>query len=270
MSDWPTVAFLGTPAVAEVTLRALHGAGVPIAVVVSAADKRRGRGGATQPSPVKAAALELGLPVTADPDDVMASGAGLGVVVAYGRIIKPHLLAAMPMVNLHFSLLPRWRGAAPVERAILAGDERTGVCLMEVAEGLDEGGVYASAETDVDDKTLDALRVELVGLGNDLLLAALRDGLGEAAPQVGEVTYAHKLTPEERHIDWSQPREQILRVIRLGDAWTTFRGKRIKILDARRDGDGIVPVIVQPEGRGAMAYDSWRNGTRPAADEWFG
>ena len=95
---------------------------------------------------MKAAAIELGLPVTHDIDDLLATDAELGVVVAYGRIIKPHVLAALPMVNVHFSLLPRWRGAAPVERAILAGDETTGVCIMDVEETLDTGGVYACRE----------------------------------------------------------------------------------------------------------------------------
>ena len=95
------------------------------------------------PSPVKAAALELGLPVTDRVDDVIDAGAELGVVVAYGRLIRPHVLAAVPMVNVHFSLLPRWRGAAPVERAILAGDTVTGVCIMDVADELDAGDVYA-------------------------------------------------------------------------------------------------------------------------------
>ena len=136
--------YLGTPALAVAPLRALHAAGYDIPLVVSAPDRRRGRGGATMPSPVKAAALELGLDVTADPDDVLDVDADLGVVVAYGRLIKPHLLEALPFVNLHFSLLPRWRGAAPVERAILAGDDVTGVCLMAVEEDLDTGGVYAS------------------------------------------------------------------------------------------------------------------------------
>src|SRR5437763_6431275 len=104
------------------TLRALVAAGHDVALVVTAADKRRGRGGALLPSPVKAAALELGLPVTDKVDDVIDAGADLGVVVAFGRLIKPHVLAALPMVNIHFSLLQRWRGAAPLERAILAGD----------------------------------------------------------------------------------------------------------------------------------------------------
>src|SRR5439155_5015611 len=117
--------------------------GHDIRLVVTRADKRRGRGSALVPSPVKAAATELGLPVTASIDDVIDAGAELGVVVAYGRIIKPHVLDVLPMVNIHFSLLPRWRGAAPVERAILAGDEVTGVCVMALEEGLDTGPVYA-------------------------------------------------------------------------------------------------------------------------------
>jgi methionyl-tRNA formyltransferase len=270
LSELPTVVFLGTPAVAETTLRALNSAGVPISLVLTAPDKRRGRGSATQPSPVKAAAVELGLAVTHDPADVLSIDADFGVVVAYGRLIKAPLLAKMPFVNLHFSLLPRWRGAAPVERAILAGDERTGVCLMEVSEGLDEGGVYAMAETEVGTKTLDELRAELVGLGDELLLTALRDGFGEPEPQVGEVVYAHKLTVEDRRIDWQASPAQTLAVIRLGDAWTTFRGKRVKVIEAVLDEAGrVAPVTVQPEGKGPMAFDAWRNGTRPAPGEWF-
>ena len=138
--------FLGTPDMAVPPLRALVDAGHEVVLVVTRADKRRGRGGATTPSPVKAAALELGLTVTHQVDDVLGAaeqGAELGVVVAFGQIIKPHVLAALPMINLHFSLLPRWRGAAPVERAMLAGDDLTGVCVMRVEEGLDTGGVYA-------------------------------------------------------------------------------------------------------------------------------
>ncbi len=154
-------------------LRALVAAGFDVALVVTRPDKRRGRRGDLSPSPVKAAAVELGLPVSHDVDDVLGTGADLGVVVAFGRIIKPHVLAALPMVNLHFSLLPRWRGAAPVERAILAGDERTGVCVMEVVDELDAGGVYRRAEVPVGDRTADELRAELVAVGTDLLVDTL-------------------------------------------------------------------------------------------------
>ena len=111
--------YLGTPGMAVPPLRALVAAGFDIALVVSRPDKRRGRGSATAPSPVKAAALDLGLPVTSSVDDALTVGADLGVVVAFGRIIAVRVLAELPMVNLHFSLLPRWRGAAPVERALL-------------------------------------------------------------------------------------------------------------------------------------------------------
>jgi methionyl-tRNA formyltransferase len=141
---------------------------------------------------------------------------------------------------------------------------------MEVTEGLDEGGVFARAETDVDDKTLDELRGELVDLGNGLLLDALRDGFGEPEPQVGEAVYAHKLTADDRRIDWARPAAEVLRVVRLGGAWTTFRGKRVRILGAEVDEAGRpVPSEVQPEGKGSMPFDAWRNGAQPAPGEWF-
>ena len=139
--------YLGTPEMAVPSLRALVDAGHEIVLVVTGVDKRRGRGGDLSPSPVKAAALELGLPVSHDVDDVLdvveRRGAELGVVVAFGRIIKPHVLEAVPMINGHFSLLPRWRGAAPVERALLAGDEVTGVWVRALEETLVTGVVYA-------------------------------------------------------------------------------------------------------------------------------
>jgi len=223
------LAYLGTPQLAVPPLRALVEAGWDVGLVVSAPDRRRGRGSALAPSPVKSAALDLGLPVADDPDALLDAACDLGVVVAYGRIIRPHLLERMPFVNLHVSLLPRWRGAAPIERAVLVGDERTGVCLMAVEEGLDTGGVYARAETDVDRKSVEDLRSELIDAGTELLLDALTNGFGEPEPQVGEVTYAEKLRPEELHIDWSAPAEQVDRVVRVGGAWTTVGGRRLKV-----------------------------------------
>lgn len=124
-------------------LQDLVAAGHDIALCVTRPDRRRGRGGAVTPSPVKEAALDLGVPISHEMEDVAEAGVELAVVVAYGRIIPVTLLERVPMVNLHFSLLPRWRGAAPVERAILAGDRETGVCLMQLEEGLDTGPVYA-------------------------------------------------------------------------------------------------------------------------------
>jgi methionyl-tRNA formyltransferase len=273
------IVYLGTPDMAVPPLRALVEAGHEIVLVVTRADKRRGRGSALSPSPVKAVAVELGLPVSHDVDDVLTAvsrdGAELGVVVAFGQIIKPHVLDVLPMVNLHFSLLPRWRGAAPVERAILAGDETTGVCVMALEEGLDTGGVYARREVPIGpETTATELREALVDAGTSLLVdtlaAPLADWIGHPEPQVGEVTYAAKFTASDFEIDWSKPIDDIHRLIRVGGAWTTFRGKRLKINAARLDDGVLLPTTVQPEGKSPMSFDSWRNGARPTADELFG
>ncbi len=135
--------FFGTPAVAVPFLDALVEAGHEIPLVVTRADKRRGRGGSVSPSPVKAAAQCHDLPVSHRIEDALEVGADAGIVVAFGRLIRPPLLDELPLLNVHFSLLPRWRGAAPVERAILAGDAKTGVCLMQIEEELDAGPVFA-------------------------------------------------------------------------------------------------------------------------------
>ena len=262
--------YLGTPTMAVPPLEALVSAGHEVALVVTGVDKRRGRGSDTSPSPVKAAAGRLGLRVTHDVDDVLAVDADLGVVVAFGKIIKPHVLAGLPMVNLHFSLLPRWRGAAPVERALLQGDPVTGVCVMAVEEGLDTGGVYSRAEVSIgDNTTADELRAELVTIGTRLLVDTLRDGLGVAELQHGTATYAMKIDPAELRIDWSQPVAQTHRLIRLGGAWTTFRGARFKIHAADLIDGQIVPTVVQPEGKPRMSHEAWRNGARPSDDERF-
>ncbi len=262
--------YLGTPEMAVLPLEALVAAGHEVALVVTRPDTRRGRGSGTSPSPVKAAAERLGLPVSHEVDDVLAVGAELGVVVAYGRIVKPHVLAEIPMVNLHFSLLPRWRGAAPVERALLAGDDTTGVCVMAVEEGLDTGGVYARTEVPIGSTTTsDDLRRQLVADGTRLLVKTLAEGLGTPEPQVGTPTYAAKIDTEELRIDWTRPVTDIDRLIRLGGAWTTFRGGRFKIHAAHVVDGEIVPSVVQPEGKPRMDADAWRNGARPAADEWF-
>ncbi len=280
--------FLGTPEVAVPPLRALVADGHDVRLAVTRADKRRGRGSALMPSPVKAAAQELGLPVTDKIDDVLDAGAELGVVVAFGRLIKPHVLAAVPMVNVHFSLLPRWRGAAPLERAILAGDTETGVCLMKLEEGLDTGPVYKCRSLSIGpEETADELRARLVDAGTELLIESLRTGLGTPTPQEGEPTYAEKIDPAEHHIDWDAPAAAVHRVIRVGDAWTTFRGKRLKILRARLSSNGLAPgqidgvrvgagdgaielVQVQPEGKAVMAAADWRNGAQPKPGERLG
>jgi methionyl-tRNA formyltransferase len=276
-------------------LRALVADGHEVAMVVTQPDRRRGRGGELTPSPVKAAATELGLPVTDRVDDVLDIGAQLGVVVAYGRLIRPHVLAVLPMINLHFSLLPRWRGAAPVERAILAGDEWTGVCVMGLEEGLDTGPIYACQEVPIRaEQTAEELRAELVSLGTDLLVRLLREGLPEPRPQEGQPTYAAKLEPEDHHLDWTRPAAELHRVVRLGQAWTTFRGRRLRVLRARlgsgdADGSDLTPgevdpntlhvgtgngtlqlVEVQAEGRAAQPAAAWRNGARLHPGERLG
>ena len=279
------LAFLGTPDAAVPPLRALVEAGHEVELVVTRADKRRGRGSSLTPSPVKAAALELGLPVTTDVDAVLGRDLDLGVVVAFGRIIKPHVLAELRMVNVHFSLLPRWRGAAPVERAVLAGDAETGVCLMEVAEGLDEGGVYAQERTPVGpEETVDELRQRLVEIGTRLLVERLDAGLGDPVPQQGEITYATKLAPEELHLDWHEPAARCHARVRLGRAWTEFAGGRLRVTRATLgrggpagepgevdadltvacgDGRRLQLLEVQPAGRNPMPATAWANGARP-------
>jgi len=286
--------YLGTPEMAVAPLRALHEAGHDIALVVTQPDKRRGRGGATSPSPVKVLASELGIPVSHDVDDVIATGAELGVVVAFGRLIKPHVLDAVPMINVHFSLLPRWRGAAPVERALLAGDAETGVCIMDVDVTLDTGAVYAEEAIPIrETDTADDLRERLVEVGTELLVDVVgQDPLPTPTPQVGEPTYADKFSPEDWELDWSEPAVQIGRWVRAGHAWTTFRGKRLRVLTAAvvdtptdvpapgalgDDGAtigtgsaGLRLERVQPEGKGPMTWRDFANGARPEPGETFG
>lgn len=281
-------------------LRALVAAGHDVALCVTRPDRRRGRGGHATPSPVKETALELGLPVSHDMKDLAGLGSELAVVVAFGRIIPVSVLERLPMVNVHFSLLPRWRGAAPVERAILAGDPETGVCLMQVEEGLDTGAVYAVRTVPLDDDvTLTELRSRLVAVASALLVDMLKDGLEglpEPEPQHGDVTVAEKISKEDLHLDWSEAAVQLHRVVRLEHAWTTFRDKRLGVLEAavaselevrtsEKDhaqpgslhgalvatGEGFLELRrVQPESRSPMSADEWLRGVRPAVSERLG
>lgn len=283
------IVFFGTPEMAVAPLEALVAEGFDIGLVVTRPDKRRGRGATLTPSPVKAAAQRLLIPVSHDVADALDIGADLGVVVAFGQLIREPVLQRLPMVNLHFSLLPRWRGAAPVERALLAGDTTTGVCLMQLEVGLDTGPVLDTVEVPIgDDETADQLRNRLSVLGSRQIVDNLCRGLGTPAAQVGEATHAAKLTPAEYEIDWSQNADVVRRLIRLGRAWTTFRGKRLKVLAADHAdvsgvagtffdptticcGDGaLVLGTVQPEGRPAMDATSWSNGAHPRPGETVG
>jgi methionyl-tRNA formyltransferase len=270
------VVYLGTPDDAVPPLHALHGAGHEIALVITQPDRRRGRGGALVPSPVKAAALDLGLSVLTPVksrevvDDVRATGAELGVVAAFGQLLPTALLETLPQgfVNLHFSLLPRWRGAAPVERAILAGDAETGVCIMRVEAGLDTGPVFACERTPIGaGETAGELHARLVALGTDLLVRTV-PAVADAEPveQSGEATYAEKLTVEEFHLDPAAPADDRVRRVRAGNprpgAWIDIGGKRLKVWRAHTEDGRFVPDEVQPEGKRPMPYTAWRAGHR--------
>ncbi|MEY4130580.1 MAG: hypothetical protein RLZZ31_704 [Actinomycetota bacterium] len=294
--------YLGTPTMAVPPLEALVENGFSVELVVTRPDKRRGRGSQLLPSPVKEKAIEFGVTVTDDLDEVREVDVDLAVVVAYGRIIPTSLLELVPMVNLHFSLLPRWRGAAPVERAILAGDRMTGVCLMQVEPTLDTGAVYSHVETEIGvDETAEHLRRRLSGLGSQLLVESLRQGLKNPTTQSGETTYAEKLTSADFRIDWSSSTEQILRVVRVGNAATMFRDKNFKIHSASffdpadvsessnannavvgeivvtgsgevlvRSGDGWLHLgDVQPEGKPIRNASDWKNGAQLQSGERF-
>ncbi len=266
-----------------------------MALVVTRPDRRRERGAGASPSPVKKEAEALGIPVAHDVDAVLETGADLGVVVAYGRIVPARVLERLPMVNLHFSLLPRWRGAAPVERAILAGDEVTGVSVMALERGLDTGPIYArEAVAIAPGEHLKTLRDRLAGVGTRLLLEVLSGPLPEPEPQRGEPTYAEKLDPEALHLTWKRPATELARVVRLDRAWTTWRTRRLLVLDAEAvddeghetgtrpapgtlRGDAVVAGSgalrlrrVQPEGRAPMDAADWLRGARPVAGERLG
>lgn len=283
--DIRRIAFLGTPAIAVPTLRALEAAGYEIPLVVSGADKRRGRGKDLSPTAVKAAALELGLAVTTDVDDLLRVHAedpiDLAVVVAFGKLIRPHVLAQIPMVNTHFSPLPRWRGAAPVERALLAGDDSTAICIMTVSEGLDEGAIWAQLDVPItDEDTLYSLWESMSIDGAALMVETIQAGFTDPQEQVGEPIYARKLATEDLQLDWGRDAASLLRVVRVGNAWTTFHGDRFKIHDAEvvpstlaagaisdlvvGTGDGgLLLRTVQPAGKPRMDASAWANGAQP-------
>ncbi|MFZ4585585.1 MAG: methionyl-tRNA formyltransferase [Acidimicrobiia bacterium] len=287
------IAYFGTPRDAVPALEALaddH----DVAIVVTQPDRRRGRGSDLVPSPVKVAAIERAIPVLTPTkareviDDVRAAKVDIGVVVAFGQLLPVDLLEAAPMgfVNVHFSLLPRWRGAAPVERALLAGDPETGVDIMAMEQGLDTGAVYAEARTAITDTdTAGSLHERLVAMGTELLLHTLPT-ISSTTPteQKGEAVYADKLNVEEFAIDWSLAAVDIDRLVRAGNprpgAFTAANGKRLKVwrttladgvlapgmVDANGrvgTGDGVIVLEeVQPEGKARMSGQAWRAGVR--------
>jgi methionyl-tRNA formyltransferase len=278
--------FLGTPDAAVPALRALVRAGHDVVIVITRPDRRRGRGPELTPSPVKRAALELGLPVGHHLSEIDGSTAERGVVVAYGALIPARLLEQVPMLNVHFSLLPRWRGAAPVERAILAGDIETGVTVMSLEAGLDTGPVHLERRVEVGQKSAAQLTDELADLGARALVEVLASPelLANPTTQSGEVTYAEKLTGETFHLQPSMTRAQFSRTVRLGRAFAMVEGRRLRVDGAHEievagvaagtlgalDGEVLLGCLdgavvldrVQPEGSTPMSASAWWAGAR--------
>ena len=260
------LAFMGTPEFAVPSLAELIASGHEIVAVYSQPPKPRGRGQKLTPSPVHAFAETMGLPVFT-PASMKAPEAietfkslevDAACVVAYGQILKPEVLEAprLGCFNLHGSLLPRWRGAAPVQRAIMAGDRQTGVQIMRMSEGLDEGAILLSEILDIrPDDTAASLGERMSHIGAALwprALAAIERGAVEGTEQVGEPTYAKKITPAEARIDWSRPAAEADAHIRglspFPGAWFEVPGEdgpvRIKVLMSR-----VAPVGVGAPGQ---------------------
>lgn len=241
-----SVAFFGTPAFAVPTLDALHRSTHRVAVVVTQPDRPRARGQRVTPSPVKAYAEAHGLPVLQPTrlrdDDVMgalaATGAEIGVVAAYGKILPQRLLdwPSRGLINVHASLLPRWRGAAPIHRAVIAGDAITGVTIMRVVAALDAGPMIDRVETPIGpDETSEALETRLATLGAELLVKTVdRLALGpvEETPQDDALaTYASRVERRESQVDWMRPAAAIHNQIRGLQPWplaaVLLHGRRV-------------------------------------------
>ena len=278
--------FMGTPEFSVPTLAALLDAGHEIACVYTQPPRPAGRGKGEQKTAVHKRAEELGLEVRSprtlrDSEEqarFAALNSDIAIVAAYGLILPKAVLDAPEAgcVNVHASLLPRWRGAAPIQRAILAGDEVTGVTIMRMEEGLDTGPMLLKRETEVGHKTAGALTEELAALGADALVEWL-SAPAAPVPQPEEgVTYASKIDKSESRIDWSRTAEEIERQVRAFSpapgAWVDADGERVKLLEARvgTDASGrpgevlddclniacgtgyLRPLKVQRAGRGAM------------------
>ena len=244
------LAFMGTPEFAVPILRALIDAGHDMIAVYTQPPRPAGRGYRAQPSPVQRAAEAAGIPVRApakldqaEQANFRALALDAAVVAAYGLILPKPVLEAprLGSLNVHASLLPRWRGAAPIQRAILAGDRETGVTIMQMDEGLDTGPMLLAERVDIKpETTATTLHDQLAAVGARLIvrtLGGLADGTLAARPQPAEgITYAKKLAREEGRIDWSQPAADLERRVRaLNPApgvWFERGGERIKVLAA--------------------------------------
>ena len=302
------IAFMGTPVFAARLLTEVAAAGHEIVAVYTQPQKPRGRGQAVRPTPVQEAAERLGLEVRAPksmraPEEIAAFAAlnlDAAVVVAYGQILKAGVLNAprLGCFNVHASLLPRWRGAAPIQRAIMAGDAVTGVQVMRMSEGLDEGPVLSAARVAIEaDDTAGTLHDKLMEAAARLLpetLAAIAAGTATETPQTEDgLTYARKITADEARIDWTRPAIEVDRLIRalspFPGAWfelPTAKGPvRVKALLSRLGlgtgasgealdgalliacGEGAVRLLrVQREGKIAQTTDDFVRGLTAVAD----
>ena len=244
-------------------------------LVVTRPDRPRGRGRKVQAPPVAERAALLGVE-TIQPQDVNADDARAAIaaaepeavlICAYGALVKEPLLSAHPMFNVHPSLLPRWRGAAPVERAVMAGDRETGVTIHRTVKELDAGPIAAQAAFVIEDEDdAGAVFTRVAGLAADLLEGVLAEDEPSFEPQPEEgVTYADKITAADRELDLSDP-EQAVRVVRalsphIG-ARAKLDGRDVIVWRARVDDGRFVPLEVQPAGRRRMSYDEFRRGLR--------
>ena len=281
------IAFMGTPEFAVPTLDALLAAGHELAAVYTQPPRPAGRGKGLAPSPVQRRAEAAGLAVRTpaslrDPEaqaEFAALDLDVAVVAAYGLILPPPVLAAprIGCLNVHASLLPRWRGAAPIQRAILAGDRLTGITIMQMEEGLDTGPMLAIMPAEIGRKSAGALGAELAALGAMTLARVLElmPAVGRMPQNAARATYAPKIDKKEARLDFNQPAEQVERQVRAFNptpgAYFEHEGERIKVLAAEISELGgtpgsvldhgltiacaegsIVPTEVQRAGRGAM------------------
>jgi methionyl-tRNA formyltransferase len=287
------VVFMGTPEAAVPSLRAVAD-GFDVVAVYTRPDRPRGRGLHVEASPVKAAASELGIEVRqpwtlrAEEEAVALAdlAADVVAVVAYGALLPPAILEIprLGCVNLHFSLLPRWRGAAPVERAIEAGDAQSGVTTMLMDEGMDTGPILLQEAVDIaSDDTSQTLRSKLADVGAPLLVRTLNEhGVGSIVPQPQPddgVAIAAKVDPSEAELDPSRSAAELERRVRAfyPRAFVPFRGRRLLIRRAAVDGaeepvlrtaDGALRLVeVQPEGKRAMSGEEFLRGYRPRPGE---
>ena len=256
------VVFMGTPEFSVPVLDALVEAGHDIAAVYCQPPRPAGRGKKDRPTPVHARAEALGLPVrhpvslkSSEQQEAFAAlNADVAVVVAYGLLLPQPILDAPTngCLNIHASLLPRWRGAAPIHRAIMSGDAETGICIMQMEAGLDTGPVLLRQATDIGpEETTAQLHDRLSQMGAGLIVEALRllpDLTPEPQPEDG-VTYASKIDKAEARVDWTRPAVEVDRQIRglspFPGAWTKIGGERVKLLASRQaDGQGAPGTVL--------------------------